>query len=207
MPTKFVCSAFYQRAITFICLLYCHVLVIATPVHLTDSIKTTLQPGDIIMRKGAGTLSYELMKVSGEEYSHCGIIVKYENELKVIQSIGKSEDNPVDGVQLSSLDKFVKYTADSTLFICRQIIDTTKNDAIAERAFYYLNLHIPFDNRFDLTSAKEFYCSELLIHVFMDVLGDKVMDIRKQHKTYVPLFSSFFDEQRFKAIFNLKKSS
>ncbi|MBK8927777.1 MAG: hypothetical protein IPM74_18210 [Crocinitomicaceae bacterium] len=180
-------------------------MISAAVVQLSDSIKTTLQPGDIIMRKGAGTLSYELMKVSGEEYSHCGIIVRFDNELRVIQSIGKSDDNPVDGVQISSLDKFVKYTADSTLFICRQIVDTSKNDAIAERAFYYLNLHIPFDNRFDLTSAKEFYCSELLIHVFMDVLGDKLMDVRKQHKTYVPLFSSFFDERRFKAVFNLKK--
>ncbi|MBI3136681.1 MAG: hypothetical protein HYZ14_18550 [Bacteroidetes bacterium] len=179
--------------------------VYAGAVELPLPVSDSLQPGDIIIRKGGGPLSYQLMNESKENYSHCGIIVRHENSWKVIQSMADQKGYE-DGVQLIPLAEFVKYTADSTLFICRAVIDTTKNEALAQRAFYYLGQKIPFDHRFDLKNAARFYCSELLLHIFMDVFGQYVFEIRRQHQTYIPLFATFFDTAKFRAIFDLKRA-
>jgi len=175
------------------------------PVSLPDSIYQKLAPGDIIIRKGGGPLSYQLMEISKENYSHCGVIVKENNQWKVIQSIAESDGGGFDGVQITPIQDFVKFTADSALFICRPIIDLAKNEAIVKRAFYYLEKKIPFDHRFSLTDHARFYCSELLLHIFHDVYGEYVFEIRQQHKTYVPLFATFFDTAKFQAVFDLEK--
>lgn len=179
---------------------------IAQGVDLPQTIIQKLQPGDIIIRKGAGALSYQLMEVSGENYSHCGVVVFDKGQPAIIQSIAKSDHNERDGVQLSSVHDFVKYTADSMLYICRPIVDSSKNALIAQRAFFYLGQSIPFDNRFDLTDETKFYCSELIIHIFLDVFGEPILEIRPQHKTYVPLFASFFDLKKFSPIYSLHQN-
>ena len=189
----------------FFCLavLLCFVLPLkAGLVDLPPGVSDNLQAGDIIVRKGGGALSYQLMQISGENYSHCGIVVKQEKSWMVIEA---SDDEEGDGVRMIALSDFVKYTADSALFICRQVLDTTKGRAIAERAFYYLGQNIPFDYRFNLTDPAKFYCSELLLHVFLDVFNDPVFEVRRQHKTYVPLFATFFDTAKFEMIFNLER--
>lgn len=174
-------------------------------ISLPDSVYQKIAPGDIIIRKGGGALSYQLMQISKENYSHCGVIVKENNEWMVIQSIDENSAAGADGVQITPIKDFVKFTADSALFICRPIIDLTKNEQIVKQAFYYLSKKIPFDHRFSLTETERFYCSELLLHIFNDVFGEYVFEIRQQHKTYVPLFATFFDTSKFQEVFNLEK--
>lgn len=174
-------------------------------VSLPDSILKNLQPGDILIRKGGGPLSYQLMEISHENYSHCGVVVKQNGRWMVIESIAASQNHLTDGVQINPLENFLRLAVDSSLFICRAIIDITKNEMIASRAFYYLSKKIPFDHRFNIVDTNQFYCSELLLHIFRDVFKQNVFEIRQQHNTFVPLFSTFFDPHKFLPVYWLKK--
>lgn len=180
--------------------MYVHV-----PPALPDTIYDHLKEGDIIMRKGNGPLSFHIMNATKENYSHCGIIVKHEGEWSVIHSMGGSvskEDD--DGMQMASLETFVKHAADSMLFICRAEFQDSIGSKIKERAYHYLEEDSPFDHSFNLFDKNEIYCSELVFVILRDITGTNQMRIRKQHKSYILLFETFFDQTKYKRIFHLK---
>jgi hypothetical protein len=60
------------------------------PPTIPQSVYDQLEEGDIVIRKGAGPLSYHLMNNTKEEYSHCGVVVKHEGdeEWSIIHTIG-----------------------------------------------------------------------------------------------------------------------
>ena len=173
-------------------------------IKIPQAVQSSLAAGDIIIRKGGGPLSYQLMNVTKEDYSHCGIIVRENNQWMVIQSKASDSENGIDGVQITSIDDFVKFTVDSILFICRPKIDKLLDYKIVDRAYYYLNLAIPFDHRFRLQDSEKFYCLELLFHIFIDVYNENIFNMRKQQDAYILLFSTFFNEDKFEAIYTLK---
>jgi len=174
---------------------------------LQDSVLNQLQNGDIILRKGAGPLSAHLMINTKEEYTHCGIMFKDNGKWMAIHSIGGEISNDdVDGVQTITLEKFVAPTADSTLFICRPIFTDDAGEKVYDKGMEYLEKGYPFDHRFSLLTTDKLYCSELLYHVFKDVNnGKNVFDIKKKHKSYMLMFSTFFKEKNFKPIYNMRK--
>ena len=175
------------------------------PPSLPDSVFTKLKPGDIIIRKGNGPLSSHIMNNTKEEYTHCGIIVK-EDKWRVIHTIGgTSSEEDIDGIQMIDLDEFVKHGADSMLFICRPIFADSLDVKIPPLAYQYLEKAIPFDHRFSIFTTDKYYCSELLFYIFKDVNnGKNVFDVRKQHNSYILLFSTFFDTKKFEPVFHLK---
>lgn len=175
------------------------------PPELPQEVYANLQQGDCILRKGNGPLSYHLMNTTKEDYSHCGVIVKEGEDWKVIHTLGGSaSEDEVDGVQMCSIDEFAQFAADSMLFICRPVFMDSAGTKVAERARYYYDQKTPFDHSFSLFSTDELYCSELLFVIFRDVYGKNVMDIQKKHKSYMIMFSTFFDENRFTPVYHLK---
>ncbi|MCG8576021.1 MAG: hypothetical protein MI810_14120 [Flavobacteriales bacterium] len=176
------------------------------PPSLPDHVYDELQEGDVIIRKGNGPLSYHLMNNTKEDYSHCGVLVKEEGEWTIIHTIGgTSSEDAIDGMQTQSLKEFVMNAADSMLYICRPIFVDSAGPKIKERAYYYLDQEIPFDHRFSVFTTDEFYCTELLFYIFRDVGGKKIFDIQKKHKSYMLMFSTFFNEENFEPIFHLKE--
>lgn len=173
------------------------------PSHVYDK----LQDGDIILRKGDGPLSFHLMNNTKEEYTHCGIIFKDDNKWRVIHSLGgEVSKDEIDGVQTMDLDKFIEYSADSVLYICRPIFIDSAGAKIVERAKYYLERKVPFDHRFSLFTEDKLYCSELLYHIFKDINdGKNIFIVQKKHKSYMLMFSTFFKEQNFKKVYDLRK--
>ncbi len=173
---------------------------------LPEAIINQLKNGDIILRRGDGPLSYHLSRVNGEPFTHCGIIFKHKNQWGVIHTLGADANpNGIDGVQTTSLNAFVKQSADSVLFICRPIFKSNIGDSIVLQAKQYLAQKIPFDYSFSLLSKDEFYCSELLYHTFKKVNNQKnVFKIELKNKSYLLKFSTFFNQKNFKPIFLLK---
>lgn len=175
------------------------------PPALPDSVYNLIQPGDVILRKGVGPLSFQIMNATKEEYSHCGIIVQENGVWRVIHSIGGSVNKEEeDGVQIMDLVDFVPFAADSMLYICRPIFGDSLEFKIPVRAQYYLDQRTPFDHSFSLFTKDKIYCSELLFHVFRDIHGKNVFEIRKKHKSYLLMFSTFFDAEKFIPIYDLK---
>jgi hypothetical protein len=175
------------------------------PPTMPDSVYQKLEEGDIIMRKGTGPLSFHIMNATKEDYSHCGVIVKHEGEWSVIHSMGGSvSKNEDDGMQMTTVKNFVEYAADSMLFICRAEFEDSLGPKIRDRAYHYLEEDATFDHAFNLYSEDEIYCSELIFKILRDVTGSNQMRIRKQHKSYILLFETFFDESKYQPIFHLK---
>lgn len=174
------------------------------PPELPDSVYSMLKAGDIILRKGNGPLSFHLMHHTKENYSHCGIIVEHEGEKKIIHTIGGSaSEEEVDGIQFEKISKFVAHAADSMLFICRPIFTDSAGIEIANAAFRYLDKKVPFDHSFSLYTPDKLYCSELLYYIFKEVNGKNIFDVQKKHKSYMLMFSTFFDRSKFEPVFHL----
>ncbi|UKN02164.1 hypothetical protein K6119_01360 [Paracrocinitomix mangrovi] len=175
------------------------------PPSLPADVYDNLQSGDCILRKGNGPLSYHLMNTTKEEYSHCGVVVQDGKDWKVIHTLGASaNEGSVDGVQICSIDEFVQYAADSMLYICRPVFMDSAGTKVSERAWHYLDESVPFDHHFSMYSTDEFYCSELLYYIFKDVTEERVFDIKKKHKSYMLMFSTFFHKEKFEPVFHLK---
>ena len=174
--------------------------------ELPDSIKSSLQNGDIVIRKGDGPLSFHLSRSTGEDYTHCGIIFKHKDKWGVIHTLGSDASSKgINGVQTQSLNTFVKQSADSVLFICRPIFKQAIGDTIVKVAKAYLDAQVPFDYGFSMLSQDKLYCTELLYYVFKQVNNDQnVFDITKKNKSYILMFSTFFNADNFEPIFRLK---
>jgi len=178
-----------------------------TALKLPEHVFGKLKNGDIILRKGAGPLSAHLMLNTKEEYTHCGIIFNDNGKWMAIHSIGGeiSNDN-TDGIQTITLEKFVAPTPDSTLFICRPIFTENAGDKVYKKGLEYLDKGYPFDHRFSLLTTDDLYCSEMLYHIFKDINNDKnVFDIKKKHKSYMLMFSTFFKEKNFTPVYDMRK--
>jgi len=162
--------------------------------------------GDIILRRGDGPLSYHLSNTTKEAFTHCGIIVKTDSVWQVIHSLGgQTSKQEIDGVQISTLKHFIDYAADSLLYICRPIFVDSANIKVTERAKYYLSQKIPFDHGFSALTPDDFYCSELLYHIFKDINNQKnVFVIKKKHKAYMLMFSTFYKVNNFQKIIEIK---
>ena len=175
-------------------------------IDLPQVVLDSLKSGDIILRRGDGPLSFHLSNTTKEAFTHCGIIVKEKEEFKVIHSIGGQVSNQeIDGVQLTTLKHFVDYASDSLLYICRPIFVDSANIKITNRAYYYLEKQVPFDHRFSMLSKDKMYCSELLYYIFKDINKEQnIFVIKKKHKAYLLLFSTFFNPTNFTKIYAVK---
>ena len=175
------------------------------PPVMPDSVYNKLEEGDIIIRKGNGPLSFHIMNATKEEYSHCGIIVKEGETWRVIHSMGGSvSKKEKDGLQIMDLDQFVSHAADSMLFICRATFQDSLGMKIKDGAYKFLEEEAPFDHSFNLFTRDKIYCSELLFYILRDATGENQMIIRKKHKSYLLLFETFFNKEKYKPIFHLK---
>jgi len=173
------------------------------------SVYDRLQDGDIVLRKGDGPLSFHLMNNTKEEYTHCGIIFKGKKKWEVIHSLGgEVSKDEIDGVQTMDLDKFIEYSADSVLYICRPVFKDSAGFKVVERANYYLDKKVPFDHRFSLFTEDKLYCSELLYHIFKDINnGKNLFVVKKKHKSYMLMFSTFFKKENFIKVYDLRKDT
>ncbi len=124
-----------------------------------------LQEGDLLFQDlncGALCDAIETVTtgVNGKSFSHCAIVVKQNDTLKVVEAIGGN-------VQVNSLHNFFKRSND-TAQIKNITIARTKMDKVglAKAASFALNqIGQPYDDEFIMNNSK-WYCSELLYEAF-----------------------------------------
>ena len=175
------------------------------PPSIPQSVYDQLKEGDIVIRKGAGPLSFHLMNNTKEQYSHCGVVIEEGGEWTVIHTIGgTSSEDAVDGVQTQPLAEFVANAADSMFFICRPIFVDSAGPKVAERARDYLAQEVPFDHGFSVFTTDKLYCTELLFYIFREIGGKDIFVIEKKHKSYMLMFETFFRTKNFEPLFHLK---
>ncbi|MBE2247388.1 MAG: hypothetical protein IAE67_09025 [Candidatus Competibacteraceae bacterium] len=173
--------------------------------RLNSEEKFMLEDGDIILRRGEGFVSSVISNLNEADYqiSHCAILVQKDSANWFVVHTVSSELSNVDGVQSERLDRFTAESVDSTIVVLRYKADKEIRNQIAYRARYYLDQKIPFDNAFNLADTTEFYCTELIYKVFLDVLGYDVF--AERHQTNHPdflTFDVFLDRTKFDVILN-----
>lgn len=168
-----------------------------------------IQNGDIILRKGYGTVSDLISKTLHEEYdvSHCAIIHKFNDSIEVIHAVSQSLSD-FDGVQTQSLKRFINDSKPNSIILLRYNSDLHDQSKIADRAIFYLRKKIPFDHGFDIKDSSQFYCTELIWKVIKDTYNKDILckTDSSDEKSHFK-FKCFWNSTNFKIIFNhqLKK--
>lgn len=119
-----------------------------------------IENGDLILRKGTGIVSSMIVDYLNDStgFSHIGILVKENDSVYVIHSLGR-EFSDTEGVQQCSLADFTSELNAEEIVIVRRIC--SDNSDIANMAKEYLNRNIPFDRAFNFNDTTAFSCLEL----------------------------------------------
>jgi len=135
-----------------------------------------LQPGDIILRKGTGSLSQAIDNYLDPwlSVSHIGILSRNaDGSWVVIHSISKHLSE-ADGLQQVDLHRFVSESVLHTVKVTR-LKNTTMygnlGSLIEQQALYYLAQGIGFDYSFSLEDTTRMFCSEFVWLVIRNTAG------------------------------------
>lgn len=177
---------------------------------LNESELKKIKEGDIILRWGYGVVSDLIVKTLNQNYnvSHCAIVSKDpRGKFKVIHSVS-STISDFDGVQDQEMKSFIQDSKPNSIIVVRLKTDTnTQNLAkIGERAQYYLDKKIPFDNGFNYEDSTQFSCNELIRKVIIDEYKKDIYEnIDKKNKDNFN-FDIFTDTTLFEIIINHQKN-
>ena len=148
-------------------------LIIGSLVLNCNNQNQSLQEGDLLFQDlDCGDLCDAIETVTegvnGKDFSHCGMVIKINDSLKVIEAIGEQ-------VQVNSIATFLARSDDS---------ETLQNTTVARVKSSYANLISkatayalqqigePYDHEFILDNGS-WYCSELLYEAFKDANNNK----------------------------------
>jgi len=132
-----------------------------------------LQEGDLLFQdlncgKLCDAIETVTEGVDGKDFSHCGMVVKINDTLKVIEAIGNK-------VQVNSLETFFTRSRDTSI-IKNITIARVKNKykPLLHKATTYAMQQIgePYDQEFLIDNGK-WYCSELLYESFKNANNQK----------------------------------
>lgn len=122
-----------------------------------------LRNGDLVLRRGRSVESFAVYALDkNRDYSHIGIVV-IENDTPFI--IHVVPDKP-DLVRKESPAVFLSNENASHFKIIRSDFPSDRLKAVAETALSFYKKQLVFDNKYDLSTDDELYCSELIIKAF-----------------------------------------
>lgn len=148
-------------------------LIISSIGCAEQSKQTTLQEGDLLFQDlNCGALCDAIETVTtgvdGKNFSHCAMIVKQNDTLKVVEAIGGN-------VQINSLHNFFKRSGDTgiikniTVGRVKQMNATSLSNAAS---FAVKQVGQPYDDEFIMNNGR-WYCSELLYEAFKSANNQK----------------------------------
>lgn len=174
--------------------------------RLTAEETSLLCEGDIILRRGFGIFSDLVSKHLNDstiDVTHAGILTYTQDKWHVIHSLS-SDVNPTDGMQIQTLDKFLKYSQPGKIIISR-IKDHTpeKGTQITTFAKGYLKRKIPFDHKGDFENDNELYCTELIWRILEKDL--EILELPQENTSRKYLYhtmNGLYDSNYFDIIIN-----
>lgn len=146
--------------------------------------------GDILFRRGRSLLSRGVLSADGaSDYSHVGLVSVAADQITVIHSVPAESTLQRGGVVKESLAAFLAGDKASTAALYRP--KTAGSGLIAARAAdRFVSSHYLFDSSFDLKSADELYCTELIWRAYLeagvDLVGYEVGQSSEEGKYLLP---------------------
>lgn len=163
---------------------------------------TFLRNGDLVLRRGRSAESFVVYLFdNNRDYSHIGVVV-IENQVPYI--IHVVPDRP-GLVRKDSPEAFLSYENASHFKIIRSDFQPLKLDFVASSAMSFYTRHLSFDNKYDLSTDNELYCTELVIKAFKssninfpDISPQKIQVLLGTFAVIMP--SSFLENSHFTTI-------
>lgn len=131
----------------------------------TDMLK--IEDFDIILSKGQSVQSrlISLFKLSMNDYSHIGIIIKENQRVFVLHSTPDGTNS--NGIRFDDLNSFIDLSSANDFVILRyQKLSNNQQQKLRFELRKYMSIKAPFDYNFDNTEHKKIYCSELIWLIF-----------------------------------------
>jgi len=159
---------------------------------------------DIILSKGQSFQSklISLLKLSTEDYSHIGIMVKQNDNLFVLHSTPDGMKS--NGIRYDDLQTFIHLSSVSDYKVLRHSSVTYDLRQRLRIEFdRYKNSPVPFDFDFNNSDHSEIYCSELVYLIFKNsgLSAFSEFDIAK------PIYPKYFLKMQEFITVDLKKTS
>ncbi len=122
-----------------------------------------LKEGDLIFQDlDCGPLCDAIEAVTegyqGRDFSHVGMVVKINDELRVVEAIGSK-------VQSNSIDSFFMRTPQPQKYLAMRVIPEYENRIPKACKYAISTIGKPYDDRF-IMNNDSLYCSELVFHAF-----------------------------------------
>ncbi len=124
--------------------------------------KDLLKEGDLVVRLEDDFISRLIADLSPKErlYSHCGIIVKKNNQFKVYNILPGA--NGKEGVLLTPFDTFINPQIHDKYAIYRYNLKPEETNKILTTLNDFTISNVTYDLKFDYKTNNEIYCSELI---------------------------------------------
>ncbi len=157
---------------------------VKTSVNEKDLV-SVLQDGDIICRLGdrIWSLVFKEFSPNDKRYSHLGIVLIKDGEIKIINAEGSRAENN-DKVNAVPLNDFLKFAKSVGIYRAKEF----EGSIISDIALKYL--HRPFDWDFDMDDDSKLYCSELLYVTLKEISKDlniKTIWVKELSKNIIPV--------------------
>ncbi len=150
-----------MKKILIIVFSFCFLIACNKPVE-----QNNIQEGDILFQNlDCGELCDAIENVTegvdGKDFSHCSLVIKDKDSLKVVEAIGGN-------VQINSLQNFFKRSGDTASvknITVARVKTKFKNLLPNAENFARQQVGKPYDDEFIMNNGK-WYCSELLYEAF-----------------------------------------
>jgi hypothetical protein len=124
--------------------------------------ETTFATGDLLFRRGRSLVSRAVLAADGSgEYSHVGLVSVVAGRAWVIHATPPEEPDDRGGVVVEPASVYLARERASAAALYRPL--DRRAAVVAERvARGFARARLPFDAAFDLRTARELYCTELV---------------------------------------------
>lgn len=130
-----------------------------------------LQEGDIAFRCGTSMASNAVLLADKiASYSHIGIVVKQDDQFKIVHAVPDEHDSPddKDRVKIDDIQTFFS-TERSIAGAIMRIDDNITAHKAADKAMKIYERGTLFDHDYDLNDSSKMYCTELIYFVYNEM--------------------------------------
>ncbi len=170
---------------------------------LNEAEISLLKDGDILLRRGYGTISDFIARFLSEKYpvTHCGFIIRNTRDgTSVLHTISNDKTN---GMIIESIKDYSLQSQKGSLIAVRPKKEYCKPEEVVSHAFQYLEQNIEFDMGFDDKNSNTLYCAEMMRNIFLEVYKKDLLPRRtKKQSIDVLSMDNFIDSIYFDIIIN-----
>lgn len=162
-----------------------------------------LQEGDIVLRKGYGSVSDFIAVYLNEDYpvTHCAFLLRQGYaQPQVLHTVSNDK---TEGMFVEPLTDYVAQSKIGSIAVVRLKGSDDKRQQVLAEAKNLLAKGIKFDMKFDDNDTTEMYCAEMMRHVFRKVYQEDLLSKRAQkYGLDVIQMDNFFNPKYFQVVLN-----